>query len=342
MRVLNDVHTPRFLASALIALWLTGLHRLAGRGAKRLRARDIPALLGRDDPLVVDTETTDVGAHAEVIEVVAIDTAGTGRGMVVVTTATSQHRPWSTIDPESGTVPATWVRELMVSKAVILYAVASHEMRRAIFPMDRSGALEYAPEKNSSFWLKMEDIYRENCGKGSNTPKTLLERIDYGAQISAQLALGKGSRKMVVYPASGDIMRACRVRPGEVIIDFTLYRYVAGSAPEAAYLVGLMNAPCLTNAFSQSRSSSRDFHLHPWRAIPIPKFDRKMQDHVAMARLAQRAERQAKSWLAEIEVEGTRLGQVALSTRARDLLRANGVSGEIDAVARRILPQQAR
>ena len=76
MRVLNDVHTPRFLASAIIALWLGGLHRLAGCGAKRLRARDIPALLGRDDTLIVDTETTGVGAHAEVIEVVAIDTTG--------------------------------------------------------------------------------------------------------------------------------------------------------------------------------------------------------------------------------------------------------------------------
>ena len=267
---------------------------------------------------------------------------GAGHGMVGVTTAASQHRPWSTIDPQSGTVPATWIRELIVSKAVIPYAVSSREMRRAVIPVDRTGGLEHAPEKMSGFWQEMEEIYGQNRGEGSNTPRTLLDRIDYGAQLSAQLALGRGSRKMVVYPASGDIMRACRVRPGEAIVDFTLYQYVARSAPEAAYLVGLMNAACLTGAYSQSRTSGRDFHLHPWRAIPIPKFDRKNPDHVALARLAQRAERLVESWLTELEDEGTRLGQVALSTRARDLLRANDVSDEIDTVVRRILPRQAR
>ena len=68
--------TPNFLASLAVSLWLGGLHRLAGRGAKRLRARDIPTLLDRDDTLILDAETTDIGARAEVIEVVAIDTTG--------------------------------------------------------------------------------------------------------------------------------------------------------------------------------------------------------------------------------------------------------------------------
>ena len=70
------MHTPRFLASALGALWLDGLRRLGGRGAKRLRARDIPGQLEREDVLIVDTETTGVGPRAEVIEIVAIDTTG--------------------------------------------------------------------------------------------------------------------------------------------------------------------------------------------------------------------------------------------------------------------------
>lgn len=60
-------------------MWLTHLHRLAGRGAERLRHRDIPALLDRDDILILDTETTDVDADAEIIELVAIDTTGTLR-----------------------------------------------------------------------------------------------------------------------------------------------------------------------------------------------------------------------------------------------------------------------
>ena len=66
----------KVLGPALVALSLSGLRRLRGRGARRRRARDIPALLGREDVLVLDTETTGVGRNAEVIEVVAVDTTG--------------------------------------------------------------------------------------------------------------------------------------------------------------------------------------------------------------------------------------------------------------------------
>ena len=64
------------LGPALVSAWLTGLHRLRRGGALRLRPRDIPALLGRRDVLVLDTETTGVVPVAEVIEVVALDTTG--------------------------------------------------------------------------------------------------------------------------------------------------------------------------------------------------------------------------------------------------------------------------
>ena len=95
MPVLNHMHTPRFLASALVALWLGGLHRLAGRGAKRLRAREIPALLEREDTLIVDTETTGIGRGAEVIELVAIDTTGTLRlSALSIPVGPISHESW--------------------------------------------------------------------------------------------------------------------------------------------------------------------------------------------------------------------------------------------------------
>ena len=62
--------------AALLSFGLTGLHRLRRNGARRLRARDIPALLERQDILVLDTETTGIGPYEEAIEIVAIDTTG--------------------------------------------------------------------------------------------------------------------------------------------------------------------------------------------------------------------------------------------------------------------------
>ena len=66
----------RLLPPSLAGIWLTHLHRLAGLGGERLRHRDIPALRDRDDILVLDTETTDIDAGAEIIDLVAIDTTG--------------------------------------------------------------------------------------------------------------------------------------------------------------------------------------------------------------------------------------------------------------------------
>ena len=49
--------------------------RKGGRG-KRAGVVDWPGLLGRDDVLILDTETTGLGRDAEVIEVAVIDTRG--------------------------------------------------------------------------------------------------------------------------------------------------------------------------------------------------------------------------------------------------------------------------
>ena len=136
-------------------------------------------------------------------------------------------------------------------------------------------------------------------------------------------------------------MRACRLRPGEAIIDATLYYFVAASASEAAYLVTLMNAPCLNDAFVQSRESGRDFHQHPWRKIPILKYDNKNSSHVKLAKLGAKAEKVASSWLSDPEVTSLSLGQVGLSSRLRDLLKNKGIFAEIDDIVRKILPDQA-
>lgn len=147
---------------------------------------------------------------------------------------------------------------------------------------------------------------------------------------------------MVVYPSSGDIMRACRIQPGKAIVDASLYYFVASSASEAAYLVALMNAPCLADAFAQSRESGRDFHLHPWRKIPTCRYDGWISAHVELAKLAVQAERMAEKWLHSPYNPSDRLGQVGLPQRLRDFLRAEGVFARIDQLTRKILPDQAR
>ena len=264
------------------------------------------------------------------------------RKQCCVTTARSRHLPWSEVKPLKGIVPREWVRDLMVSSMVLPFAVFPAGRLKALIPTGEGGSLDKSAAARSEFWGSLNAIYEENKGAGMHTPRNLMSRIDYGSTLSAQLNLSGKSRTMVVYPSSGDVMRACRIRPGDAIVDATLYRFVAASASEAAYLVALMNAPCLSDAFAQSRDSGRDFHLHPWRTIPIRKYDGQNAAHVELAKLAVRAERMAERWLSSPYNPSGRLGQVGLSQRLRGLFREEGVFAEIDRLARRILPGQAR
>ena len=260
-----------------------------------------------------------------------------------VTTARSKHKPWSGIAPQAGTVPAHWVRNLIVSKSILPFALSPVNLLQALMPTDGGGVLDRNAVETNEFWQSLDKIYREQRGRGKGAPKTLLSQIDYNSKLSAQLAASGKTRIMVVYPKSGDIMRACRVCPGGSVIDFTLYRFSASSVQEAAYLVALLNAPSLNDAYVQCRLTGRDFCQHPWRSIPIRRYDEGNPDHVELARLAAKAERAVSTWLGNLpssELNG--LGQVGISTRVRGLLHEKKVLEEIDRIACRLLPDHSR
>lgn len=260
-----------------------------------------------------------------------------------VTTARSQHKPWSIVEPQTGAVPIHWVRRLIASKSILPFVLSRGSLLQALVPTDANGALDQRAMETNNFWQSLDKIYREQRGKGQGTPQTLLAQIDYNSKLSVQLGTSGKTRSMVVYPASGDIMRAYRLCPGEAIVDTSLYRFVAGSAQEAAYLVALLNAPCLNDAYVQSRAAGRHFHLHPWRAIPVRRFDKGDPDHVALARLTTKAERTISTWLTNLppnELNG--LGQVGLSARVRGFLHEKKILKEIDRIARNLLPDHVR
>ena len=258
-----------------------------------------------------------------------------------ITTTRSQHKPWSTIEAQEGDVPELWVRELIISKDILPFSTSPDARLHALIPTNDSGGLDRSASEVCDFWGLLERDYQENMGAGKSTPKNLIDRMDYGSVLSSQLGLSGESRTMVVYPSSGDIMRACRLRPGEAIVDSTLYYFDTLSASEAAYLVALMNAPCLNDAFVQSRDSGRHFHQHPWRKVPIRRYDKNKPSHVALAELGTKAEKITTSWLSCPEGTSVSLGQVGLSSRLRDLLKNEGIFAKIDKIVQDILPDQA-
>ena len=138
----------------------------------------------------------------------------------------------------------------------------------------------------------------------------------------------------MVYLASGDVMRAALVGAGTAVMDSGVYWRAVSSAAEARYLVAVLNAPALGEAFRVSRTSGRHFHKGPWRAVPVPAWDAENEAHAGLAALALRAERT----VARMELPD---GQVAASRRIRDLLAARGVLAAIDGIVREIGPDHA-
>lgn len=261
----------------------------------------------------------------------------------IITTKSSQN-PWSTIEPQNGEIPNHWLRRLLNSQNLFPFTFASN-LPLAIIPSDMEGNLLLDPSDESPFWQQLNSIYQEYSGLGKNTPKTLISQIDYAGKLSFQLENSPrrsdiDDQRMVVYPSSGDVMRASRYSISTAIVDSKLYRWVAGSADEAAYLTGILNAPSLRNAFKESRGSGRDFHLNLWRKIPIQLFDGSNSIHNEIARISVKAERRVKQLIGDESFDFN--SQIAASNRIRGHLNETGIFNELDHLVQQILPNHTQ
>ncbi|MXX94633.1 MAG: SAM-dependent DNA methyltransferase [Gammaproteobacteria bacterium] len=260
----------------------------------------------------------------------------------LITTEKSMQKPWNVLNPVQGVVPKRWLKNLLASKGMLPFVRSPHEFYWAIIPTDSSNSIDKTAVDTNEMWKEMEQIYQDYKPKGLNSPSNLISLIDFHSALSVQLHQTGTKKNMVVYPASGDIMRAYRTKPTEAIIDSTLYWFAAPTANEAAYLTSILNAPSLNNAFVESRTSGRDFHLNPWRCVPIQRFDAENLNHVALAKLTVKSEKLIVRWIANLNVTERKLGQVGLSKRIRKLLTDEGIFDEINNHVRKILPDQSR
>ena len=261
--------------------------------------------------------------------------AGSRSDTRTATTVRSDQRPWDTVQPRTGEVPAHWLTPLLTSKQLLPFGLAPAGPETVIIPRDEDGELlstETARQK--AFWTELDDLYRERRGIGGNTPQSLMRRMDYGSALSVQLPLRTRRVRLVVYPTSGDVMRAAHIAEGMAVMDSKVYWRATHSVTEARYLVAVLNAPALEAAFRACRTSGRDFHKNPWRSVPIPAWDAGNQAHQQLVALASRAER-------TVGTMDLPTGQVAASRRIRAQLVADGTLAQIDALVRDILPNHA-
>ena len=255
---------------------------------------------------------------------------------VKVTTIKSVKGQWKYVSQQSGVFHETWIRPLVRSKDLLPFAL-SPNVCNAIIPVTTFGTLHPNPSSESDSWKRLDAIWKDNRSAGRSTPEKLVDRINNNGTLSKQLALSGKHQTLVLQPKSGAQMRAARWNPGSGIINDTIYFYEAASEDEAAYLVGLLNAPALESAFKECRTSNRDFTTNPWRCLPIRRFDATNPYHGRIAELTKEAETVAQKWLCELDnIQG--VGQRKLSNEIRRQISDRGLFTQIDHIVKEILP----
>ncbi len=260
--------------------------------------------------------------------------------MMRVTTRRSTKDPWKIIKPQTGLIPSHWVHHILDSPQMVPY-IPSVRTVSGIVPVDRKGCLLTNPGLDCSFWSELDEIYENNAGIGKGTPKTLLKQFDFRSKLSAQLKAVESNHWIVLYPSSGDIMRAARIKPGNGIVAAKLYWMAVQNKEEAGYLVALLNSACLETAFRQCRDSGRDFHLHPWKKIPIPRYDEANTKHRRLALLCAQAEEIAGNAAEETLSKYPKKNQVGISKVVRKALCSSVIGQEIERIVADLLPAQA-
>ena len=251
-----------------------------------------------------------------------------GEGRIRVTTVRSRQKPWKDVGTLAGDVPAEWVTDCVFSTDLLPYH--TEPATPVVIPRDSTGGLSENAHAEP-FWQEADQLWDDYRGRGRATPRTLLDQINYQNKLATQLDAHSGW--VVVYNSSGKWLRAARTQ-APIIVNHNCYRLDMASAEEAAYLVALLNADILQPWYQASRRSDRHFLLHPWRWVPIPKYD---PDNPAHQRLVALCE-QAETHIATLVTAGMEGGQPKRSETIRTMLRQSGVYARIDQAAADVVP----
>ena len=257
--------------------------------------------------------------------------AGAGRRRVKSRRTTTEKAPWKTVESIERPVESEFVRPIHLGETVVPYRALNPLL--AVLPVrpDRimvRGQVEDHPGLNA-WWEDAETRWEANKSSADNS--TLLERLDFHGQLSAQLPTA-GQR--VVYSKSGNTLASARLDDSAVLIDHKLYWAPVRSIGEGRYLTGILNSRTLLERVTPLQAlglfGPRDFDKNVF-SVPFPAFDESNPDHLDLVARVSEAEAVAASASIETDFKRTR-ASVRLA-----LLNA-GIAEVIEKIVGRILP----
>lgn len=209
----------------------------------------------------------------------------------------------------------------------------SLEPRKAVLPLSKQDG-ELARQEPGWFgvdpaslgtrmrrrWKIINELWDEH--KSNNNKLSLVERIDYVGNLSAQQGIDVKAHHYLAYAQSGRPTAASVTTP--CIFDKKLYWIECGPL-EANYLCAVINSDLLEAMLIDITTKNwagktKDVEKHLWR-LPIPEFDDSDSLHVEIAQAGEDAAAGAKALWDGIRVEREGTGQPTSVTVARREIR---------------------
>ena len=266
------------------------------------------------------------GASLQPMCLVRVETQQTEGDNIRFTTYATFKQPWKKLGSRSGVVPASFVRNTLIRSGMFPFYVS---LGSNIIPILNTG--EWDPARNDNkYWKTAQSLYARNRGLGKNTPKTLENCLDHMRKLSKQMGI-KNCR--VSYNSSGDYLYAA-VIPKDVVCGVGVVSVETAGLDEARFLVALLNASCLHDAFVAARKTDRDFHLHILKSVPLPRFDAANKIHQIICKTSQKCEKIAQ----ETYTMHPEYGDFKMRATIRSTLQKAGLQHELRAAITKILP----
>lgn len=253
--------------------------------------------------------------------------------LVVSRRSTQEKRPWKDLPAVEHPVEAEFLRPVYLGESILPYRV--FRAFEGVIPVDRKGGMLDAQAATNRGFDGLAGWMREAEGlwnKNAESSMTLVERWNYHNELGAQFPTPE---IRVVYSKAGTLPAATIIRERKVVIDHKLYWATTASAPEAAYLVAILNSETgrkrVESLQSRGQWGARDFDKVMF-TLPIPRFDETKALHRDLAAAAAEAEALA----ATLEIDPATRFQTA-RRRVRDALTEAGISPRIDRLVERLL-----
>jgi SAM-dependent methyltransferase len=210
----------------------------------------------------------------------------TGHRNVRSKRSATENPPWKELPSLTGTIESEFIWPTLLGEQVVPFR--TFEPESFVIPLTGSAALLSGEDPKINAYPGLAAWMREaeavwNAHRQSET--SLTDEIDRMKKLTQQIPV---TRDRVVYGKAGMHVAAALVTNRHPIVENKLYWAAVKSEDEGRYLVGVLNAPCLTDLVRPLMSygkDERDIDKVVWK-LPIPLYDPKDIIHAEIASLS--------------------------------------------------------